>query len=75
VRLAWRIALAVTVTRLGTIEVSRARPGTASPKPGRRCSSAVPRAVRSGLERGEIGWRDLVDLDARHRRRTYQFTL
>jgi hypothetical protein len=40
-----------------------------------RCSVAVPQAVRSGLERGEIGWRDLVDFYARHRCQTYQFPL
>src|SRR4051812_15587652 len=38
-----------------------------------RCASAVPQAVRSGLERGEIGWRDLIDFYARHRCETYQF--
>jgi hypothetical protein len=41
----------------------------------RRCSSVLPQAVRSGLERGEIGWRDLVDFYARHRCQTYQFPL
>jgi hypothetical protein len=39
------------------------------------CASAVSQAVRSGLERGEIGWRDLVDFYARHRCQTYQFPL
>jgi hypothetical protein len=38
-----------------------------------RCREAQPQAVRSGLERGEIGWRDLVDFYARHRCQTYQF--
>jgi hypothetical protein len=38
-----------------------------------RCLVAQPQAVRSGLERGEIGWRDLVDFYARHRCETYQF--
>jgi hypothetical protein len=38
-----------------------------------RCRVAQPQAVRSGLERGEIGWRDLVDFYARHRCQTYQF--
>ena len=32
-------------------------------------------AVRAGLERGEIGWRDLVDFYARHRCQTYQFPI
>jgi hypothetical protein len=40
-----------------------------------RCSSVLPQAVRSGLERGEIGWRDLADFYARHRCQTYQFPL
>ena len=40
-----------------------------------RCGVALPQAVRSGLERGEIGWRDLVDFYARHRCQTYQFPL
>jgi hypothetical protein len=40
-----------------------------------RCAFALPQAVRSGLERGEIGWRDLVDFYARHRCQTYQFPL
>jgi hypothetical protein len=38
-----------------------------------RCAAALPQAVRSGLERGEISWRDLVDFYARHRCQTYQF--
>ncbi len=38
-----------------------------------KCSSIVAQTVRSGLERGEIGWRDLVDFYARHRCQTYQF--
>jgi hypothetical protein len=40
-----------------------------------RCRAAQPQAVRSGLERGEIGWRDLVDFYARHRCETYQFPI
>jgi len=38
-----------------------------------RCGSSQPQTVRSGLERGEIAWRDLVDFYARHRCQTYQF--
>ena len=38
-----------------------------------RCSPVVSQAVRSGLEKGEIGWRDLVDFYARHRCQTYPF--
>ena len=44
-------------------------------EPGPACGFALPQAVRSGLERGEIGWRDLVDFYARHRCQTYQFPL
>jgi hypothetical protein len=42
---------------------------------GERCTSILPQAVKTGLERGEIGWRDLVDFYARHRCQTYQFPL
>lgn len=38
-----------------------------------RCISMVSQAVRSGLESGEIGWRDLADFYARHRCQTYAF--
>lgn len=38
-----------------------------------KCSPVVSQAVRSGLDRGEIGWRDLVDFYARHRCPTYRF--
>ncbi|MFN0247460.1 MAG: hypothetical protein ACKV2T_11290 [Kofleriaceae bacterium] len=37
------------------------------------CASVVSQAVRSGLEKGQIGWRDLVDFYARHRCPTYRF--
>jgi hypothetical protein len=47
--------------------------GHRSPDASVRCAAAVSQAVRSGLERGEIGWRDLVDFYARHRCETYQF--
>jgi hypothetical protein len=46
-----------------------------APETGPRCSFALSQAVRSGLERGEIGWRDLIDFYARHRCETYQFPL
>lgn len=39
------------------------------------CRMTLPQAVRSGLERGEIGWRDLVDFFARHRCQTYRFPI
>jgi hypothetical protein len=47
--------------------------GHRSPDTSLRCAAAVSQAVRSGLERGEIGWRDLADFYARHRCETYQF--
>ena len=40
---------------------------------GEVCSEVVSQAVRTGIERHEIGWRDLVDFYARHRCQTYQF--
>jgi hypothetical protein len=49
--------------------------GHYAPEATERCSAVVPQAVRSGLERGEIGWRDLIDFYARHRCQTYQFPL
>jgi hypothetical protein len=48
--------------------------GHLAPGSAPRCASALSQAVRSGLERGEIGWRDLVDFYARHRCQTYQFS-
>jgi hypothetical protein len=52
--------------------IARAHQG---PETGDRCAFALPQSVRSGLERGEIGWRDLVDFYARHRCQTYRFPL
>lgn len=40
-----------------------------------KCSTVVSQAVRSGLEQGQIGWRDLVDFYARHRCQTYRFPM
>jgi hypothetical protein len=37
------------------------------------CSAVVSAAVRSGVDSGAIGWRDLVDFYARHRCQSYQF--
>jgi hypothetical protein len=48
--------------------------GHLAPETG-ACAFAMAQAVRSGLERGEIGWRDLIDFYARHRCQTYQFSL
>jgi hypothetical protein len=39
------------------------------------CAAMVSQAVRTGFERGEIGWRDLVDFYSRHRCQTYSFPL
>lgn len=49
--------------------------GHSVPEGPDRCAFALPQGVRSGLERGEIGWRDLVDFYARHRCQTYQFPM
>jgi hypothetical protein len=38
-----------------------------------KCSPVVSAVVRAGLDRGEIGWRDLIDFYSRHRCQTYQF--
>lgn len=38
-----------------------------------KCSAVLSQVVRSGLDRGDIGWRDLVDFYSRHRCQTYQF--
>jgi hypothetical protein len=43
------------------------------PKGAERCIPLSSQAVRSGLENGEIRWRDLVDFYARHRCQTYPF--
>jgi hypothetical protein len=50
--------------------IARGHRGVQTKEP---CSSVVPQVVRTGLERGEIGWRDLADFYARHRCQTYQF--
>lgn len=47
--------------------------GHRRPKTSDRCISLVSQAVRTGIENGEIGWRDLVDFYARHRCQTYPF--
>ena len=38
-----------------------------------KCSAVVSAVVRNGVERGDLGWRDLVDFYSRHRCQTYQF--
>jgi hypothetical protein len=44
-------------------------------RPGGRvmCEMAVPAAVISSLERGQIAWRDVIDFYGRHRCETYKF--
>lgn len=37
------------------------------------CSTVLPAAVKGGMEKGDIGWRDLADFYARHRCQSYQF--
>lgn len=39
------------------------------------CNVMMSQAIRSGLETGQVEWRDLVDFYARHRCDTYQFLL
>lgn len=43
------------------------------PESAEKCSPVLPQVVQTGLDRGEIGWRDLVDFYSRHRCQTYQF--
>jgi hypothetical protein len=50
--------------------VARGHHGVETKEP---CSTIVSQVVRTGMDRGEIGWRDLVDFYARHRCQTYQF--
>jgi hypothetical protein len=38
-----------------------------------KCSAVQSQVVRTGLDRGDIGWRDLIDFYSRHRCQTYQF--
>lgn len=50
--------------------VSRGHHGVDAKEP---CSAVMSQVVRTGIERGDIGWRDLVDFYARHRCQTFQF--
>ena len=38
-----------------------------------KCSQVISQVVRSGVDHGDIGWRDLADFYARHRCQTYSF--
>jgi hypothetical protein len=49
--------------------------GHVAPKTKEPCSPMLSQAVRTQLERGEIGWRDLADFYSRHRCQTYSFPL
>lgn len=40
-----------------------------------KCSTVLSQAVRSGLEQGQIAWKDLADFYARHRCMTYRFPM
>jgi hypothetical protein len=50
--------------------IARGHRGVRTKEP---CTPVMPQVVRSGLENGQIGWRDLVDFYARHRCQTYEF--
>jgi hypothetical protein len=50
--------------------IARGHHGVETKEP---CSAVVSQVVRTGMDRGDIGWRDLVDFYARHRCQTYQF--
>lgn len=67
---AWYVAL-VPPALVG-MEPRLAR-GHRAPETSEKCSTSVSQVVRSGLDSGQIGWRDLVDFYARHRCATYRF--
>lgn len=69
---AWYLGL-VPPSLVG-VEARVARGHVAS-ESSEKCSTVVSQAVRSGLEQGQIGWRDLVDFYARHRCATYRFPM
>jgi hypothetical protein len=50
--------------------IARGHHGVETKEP---CAALVSQVVRSGMDRGDIGWRDLVDFYSRHRCQTYQF--
>jgi len=55
--------------------IARGHHGLTIKDPKERCVPMLGQAVRSGIESGEIGWRDLVDFYARHRCQSYSFPL
>jgi hypothetical protein len=52
--------------------IARGHHGVESKEP---CAGVVPSVVTAGLERGDLGWRDLADFYARHRCQSFQFPL
>lgn len=69
---AWYLSL-VPPALLGVEErIARAHRGAQARE---KCATVVSQAVRSGLDRGQIGWRDLADYYARHRCATYRFPM
>ena len=50
--------------------IARGHQGVQTSEP---CSQIMAQVVRTALDRGDLGWRDLVDFYARHRCQTYQF--
>jgi hypothetical protein len=52
--------------------IARGHRGVETKEP---CSGVVPRVVTAGVERGDLGWRDLADFYARHRCQSFQFPL
>lgn len=55
--------------------IARGHRGLTDKDPKEKCVLMLGQAVRSGIENGEIAWRDLVDFYARHRCQTYTFPL
>ncbi|HEY1813486.1 MAG TPA: hypothetical protein VGG74_14140 [Kofleriaceae bacterium] len=52
--------------------IARGNHGVDSKEP---CPGVISQVVSSGLQRGDLGWRDLVDFYARHRCQTFQFPI
>jgi hypothetical protein len=52
--------------------IARGHHGVDSKEP---CPGVISQVVSSSLERGDLGWRDLVDFYARHRCQTFQFPI
>jgi hypothetical protein len=52
--------------------ITRGHRGVDSKEP---CPGVISNVVRSSLERGDLGWRDLVDFYARHRCQSFQFPI